>query len=141
MSEPLRPWFTRALPRAAHRAPSSRLRAVVLAAMVPVVASPALAQTQTQTQTPPAPVAGTRPPAQLPPVVVTASPLGSDLLELAAPASVLEGERLLERRAPTLGATLEGEPGVASSGFAPGAARPVIRGLDGERVRILSNGV
>lgn len=135
MSEPVRPRFKRALPGAAHRAPSSRLRAVVLAAMVPVVASPALAQT------PPASVAGARPPAQLPPVVVTASPLGSDLLELASPASVLEGDRLLERRAPTLGATLEGEPGVASSGFAPGAARPVIRGLDGERVRILSNGV
>lgn len=111
------------------------LRAALLAALVPAAPGAALAQG--------APASGNaaRAPAQLAPVIVTANPLGSDLLELAAPASVLEGDRLLERRAPTLGATLEGEPGVASSGFAPGASRPVIRGLDGERVRILSNGV
>ena len=118
-----------------RRALSPLARAVAVATLVPAVPFGAYAQTP-----PPAGSAG-RPAAQLAPVVVTASPLGSDLLELAAPASVLEGERLLERRAPTLGATLEGEPAVASSGYAPGAARPVIRGLDGERVRILSNGI
>jgi iron complex outermembrane receptor protein len=71
-------------------------------------------------------------------VVVTGHPLGRD--ELALPASVLSGDALARRRAGTLGATLDGLPGVASSGFGPQSARPVIRGLDGDRIRLLDNG-
>jgi len=123
-------------PRTTGPRVDTALRLVGLAALGSALPLVSLAQAPS-----PSPAAATRATAQLPAVVVTASPLGSDLLDLAAPASVLEGDRLLERRSPTLGATLEWEPGVASSGFAPGSARPVIRGLDGERVRILSNGV
>ena len=32
-------------------------------------------------------------------------------------------------------------PGVAATGFAPGASRPVLRGFGGERVRVLTDGV
>jgi iron complex outermembrane receptor protein len=71
-------------------------------------------------------------------VVVTGHPLGRD--ELALPATVLSGEALARRRAGTLGATLDGLPGVASAGFGPQSARPVIRGLDGDRIRLLDNG-
>ena len=71
-------------------------------------------------------------------VVVTGHPLGRD--ELALPATVLSGDALDRRRAGTLGATLDGLPGVASSGFGPQSARPVIRGLDGDRIRVLDNG-
>ncbi len=78
---------------------------------------------------------------ELPPVVVIGNPLGSALFDLAAPVSVLQGEQLRQRAAPSLGETLNGEPGISSSYFGPGASRPVIRGLDGERIRILSNGV
>jgi len=75
-------------------------------------------------------------------VTVTANPLGSSsLFDLAAPASVLQGQGLVLRRASTLGETLSGEPGLAGSAFGPGASRPVIRGLDSDRVRILQNGV
>lgn len=56
------------------------------------------------------------------------------------PFSVLSGDELVRSRAATLGESLEREPGVRSSGFAPGAGRPVIRGLDGPRVRVLSDG-
>jgi iron complex outermembrane receptor protein len=42
---------------------------------------------------------------------------------------------------PTLGATLENEPGVALRSFGPGPARPVIRGLDGDRVLIVEDGL
>ncbi len=97
--------------------------------------APGFALAQSGQATPPRPVV------QLPPVVVTGNPLGSQLLDLAAPISVLEGERLRQRIAPTLGETLSGEPGISSSWFGPNASRPVIRGLDGERIRILSNGV
>ena len=71
-------------------------------------------------------------------IVVTGNPL--DSREMAAPVSVLEGDALVLRRGTTLGATLDGLPGVSSSAFGPNASRPVIRGLDGDRVRILSNG-
>ena len=71
-------------------------------------------------------------------VVVTGNPLGRD--DLLQPASVLSGAALAERRAGTLGETLDGLPGVASSAFGPNAGRPVIRGLDGDRVRLLDNG-
>lgn len=77
----------------------------------------------------------------LPEVTVTASPLGRTWLEQAQPVSVLTGEELKQALQPTLGATLARMPGVSSTGFAPGAGRPVIRGLGDDRIRILSNGV
>src|SRR5574339_972108 len=40
----------------------------------------------------------------------------------------------------SLGATLESQPGVAARSFGPAPARPVIRGLDGDRVLILQDG-
>src|SRR5258708_32713888 len=39
-----------------------------------------------------------------------------------------------------LGETLNSEPGVSSTYFGPNSSRPIIRGLDSERVRILQNG-
>jgi len=71
-------------------------------------------------------------------VTVTGNPLGSD--ELSVPVQRLEREELLLRRQPTLGATLEGLSGVSNTWFGSNAGRPVIRGLDGDRIRILSNG-
>lgn len=73
-------------------------------------------------------------------VVVTGNPLGSDLFELAAPVSVLDGQQLFLQRKSTLGETLNELPGVSSTGFGPNSSRPVIRGLDGDRIRILQNG-
>ena len=70
-------------------------------------------------------------------VVVTGNPLGS--AEIAVPVSVLAGDALVLRRGSTLGETLNGLPGVSTSSFGPNASRPIIRGLDGDRVRILSN--
>ncbi|MBA2721779.1 MAG: TonB-dependent receptor [Methylibium sp.] len=83
-------------------------------------------------------LAQSTPPAALPPVVITGNPLGSD--SLATPASVLTGPGLVLRRGSSLGETLSGLPGVSSSYFGPNANRPVIRGQDGERIRVLGNG-
>ena len=77
---------------------------------------------------------------EAPPVIVTGNPVGSDLMDLASPADVLHGATLRARLEPTLGETLANEVGVSSSYFGPAASRPVIRGLDGERIRILQNG-
>lgn len=71
-------------------------------------------------------------------VVVTGNPLGRD--GLAQPVTVLSGDGLVLRRAGTLGETLDGLPGVAATGFGPQSSRPIIRGLDGDRVRLLDNG-
>ena len=74
-------------------------------------------------------------------VPVTANPLGAVSDELVVPVSVLSGRELSLNRESTLGDTLRTLPGVSASSFGPNASRPVIRGLDGERVRIMQNGV
>ncbi|HLF22931.1 MAG TPA: TonB-dependent receptor, partial [Burkholderiales bacterium] len=56
------------------------------------------------------------------------------------PTDVLERRSLLLKRKSSLGETLDGVPGVTSTYFGPSASRPVIRGLDGDRIRILQNG-
>ena len=77
----------------------------------------------------------------LPTVAVTGNPLGVASDELIVPVSVLNGRELSLTRAGTLGETLNGTPGVSATSFGPNASRPVIRGLDGERVRIMQNGI
>ena len=87
------------------------------------------------------PTAWAADPVQLDAVVVSASGLARQSHEMTTPAEVLEGDELVLRREATLGETLERLPGVRSSSFGAGAARPVIRGLDGARVKVLSDGV
>ena len=74
-------------------------------------------------------------------VSVTGNPLGVGSDDLVVPVSVLNGRELSLRREGTLGETLNGIPGVTATQFGPNASRPVIRGLDAERVRIMQNGV
>jgi iron complex outermembrane receptor protein len=74
-------------------------------------------------------------------VTVTATPLPRTLSEVAAPADVVSGQDLRERQEPTLGETLSKEPGVSSTYFGPNASRPVIRGQDGDHIRLLYNGL
>ena len=76
---------------------------------------------------------------ELQPQVITGNPLGSS--QLASPTTVLEGDDLTLQQQGSLGETLNKQPGVSSSYFGPGASRPIIRGLDGDRIRILRNGV
>ncbi|MCQ8186294.1 TonB-dependent receptor [Parvularcula maris] len=74
-------------------------------------------------------------------IIVTASPLDRPSDQLIAPVSILEGEELQRQLRGTLGETLRREPGVTSTSFGPGASRPIIRGLGGDRVRTLTNGI
>ena len=60
--------------------------------------------------------------------------------EAFQPTAVLAGQELTKELGMSLGATLENQPGVASRSFGPAPARPVIRGLDGDRVLILQDG-
>ncbi|NQW93402.1 MAG: TonB-dependent receptor [Polaromonas sp.] len=75
---------------------------------------------------------------QLKEVTITGNPLGAS--DLIAPSASYSGDGLLLRSKTTLGETLDGTPGVSSTYFGPNASRPIIRGQDGDRVRILNNG-
>ncbi|GKS98267.1 TonB-dependent receptor [Acidovorax sp. SUPP3434] len=85
----------------------------------------------------PTPTTPTAPAARLPEVTVTGNPLGA--ATVVAPAAQLSGDALTLRTQSTLGETLDGLPGVSSTYFGPNASRPIIRGLDGDRIRILQN--
>ena len=56
------------------------------------------------------------------------------------PTTVLSGQELTKQLESSLGATLENQPGIASRSFGSAPSRPVIRGLDGDRVQILQDG-
>lgn len=74
-------------------------------------------------------------------VVVTAVPIEGVTGDLTQPTSVLTGDELRVMLAPSLGETLAREPGMSSTFYGPAASRPVIRGLGGDRVRVLADGL
>ncbi|UVW29454.1 TonB-dependent receptor domain-containing protein [Massilia sp. H6] len=79
-------------------------------------------------------------PDSVPTVVISASALGLLGDDMITPVTTLAGGELVRVRESTLGETLNNQPGITSSHFGAGASRPVIRGMDGPRVKILSDG-
>jgi iron complex outermembrane receptor protein len=71
---------------------------------------------------------------------VSVSPDPRDQFASYQPTSVLAGQDLNRELEMTIGGTLAAQPGVAERSFGPGPSRPVIRGLDGDRVLILEDG-
>ena len=74
-------------------------------------------------------------------VTVTAVPTRAGESHLAQPAIVLADDELRRKQLATLGETLNRELGMSSTSFGAGASRPLIRGLGGERVRVLDSGI
>jgi iron complex outermembrane receptor protein len=72
--------------------------------------------------------------------ILVSAPLHKSSAETALPVTVIDSDELRERAAASLGATLDGSPGVASASFGPGVGQPVVRGQSGPRVRVLQNG-
>jgi len=68
-------------------------------------------------------------------------PQGGTAMDSTQPVEVLAGEALDDKKEATLGETLQSEVGIHSTYFGPGAGRPVIRGLGGNRVRITEDGL
>ena len=68
-------------------------------------------------------------------ILVTAPGLRE--LDIIPGTSVVRGEELQRELDGQLGDLLQELPGVSTTAFAPGASRPVLRGLQGERVRVL----
>ena len=73
--------------------------------------------------------------------VTSVSPNSRNQFDAYQATNVLGGQELTQQLQGTLGATLQNEPGVAMRSFGPGPARPVIRGLDGDRVLVLQDGL
>ena len=74
-------------------------------------------------------------------LVVSAGVGATRRTEAYQPASVVTSRELVATGEASLGETLSGEPGVSSTYFGPGASRPLIRGIGGDRVRILEGGI
>ena len=74
-------------------------------------------------------------------IVVTAAPFGISADATTIAVDVIDEEALLSAPSLSLGDILNGLPGVRSTSFSAGASRPVIRGLSGPRVQVLTNGL
>lgn len=72
-------------------------------------------------------------------IVITAG--GLERLDVLAGTSVLEGESLQRNLDGQIGEVLTRVPGVSATSFSPGASRPVLRGFQGDRVRVLVDGI
>jgi iron complex outermembrane receptor protein len=73
-------------------------------------------------------------------IVVTA-PFQRNQDDILSGTTVLTGAELTRQMRPTVGETLARQPGVSATSFGPNASRPVLRGLQGERVRVLTDGI
>lgn len=114
--------------------PSSRkiaVRAVLLAGLSVAVLTAGAAIADTVSQ----------PEAEGADVVITGRGYRVQKDALMSHIDIISREQIDQKPASGLGDALAYLPGVRSSGFAPGASRPIIRGLEGFRVLVLNNGM
>ncbi|MFP4203937.1 MAG: TonB-dependent receptor [Opitutales bacterium] len=84
---------------------------------------------------------GGKPVYQLEEFVVTGTALPMRSFEAASDISMLAGREKLRRQAANLGETLDHLPSVSTIKTGSGVGKPVIRGLSGNRIRVLQDGV
>lgn len=99
------------------------------------LAFPALAQTA------PTPDAGDQAYHDDQPAIVVTALIPRKQGDILSGTTVVSGEKLTRELRPTIGETLARQPGVSATSFGPNASRPVLRGFQGERVRILTDGI
>ncbi len=114
-------------------APKPRLEVLLLAATA-LAPLPLAAQTHDRS----APGDYHNPPSEE--IVVTA-PYQRDRASALSGVSVLTGTALTRDIRPSLGETLGRQAGVSATSFGPNASRPVLRGFQGDRVRVLTDGI
>ena len=74
-------------------------------------------------------------------IVVSGAYEGRKLGETILGATVMRKEEIQRQLDSSLGETLKHQPGMSSTFFGPGASRPIIRGLGGDRIRVLDSGI
>jgi iron complex outermembrane receptor protein len=120
----------------------STLLAGAVTALLPsaALAQDAPAATPEETLDAPAPEASNDPHADhTQDIIVTGFRRDRD--EILSGISVVSGGELARELRPTIGETLARQPGVSATSFGPNASRPVLRGFQGERVRVLTDGI
>ncbi len=78
---------------------------------------------------------------ETPPEIIVTAPYQRARDDVLSGTSVLSGSDLTAALRPSIGETLARQPGVSATSFGPNASRPVLRGLQGERVRVLTDGI
>jgi iron complex outermembrane receptor protein len=73
-------------------------------------------------------------------IVVTGALTRRSREDVLSPITTLAGAELDRRMDATVAAALEGKPGLATTSLGPATARPVIRGLGGDRIVMLEDG-
>lgn len=73
-------------------------------------------------------------------IVVTASPLTTDQDETPSITAKIDRDQILANGGASISDSLANVPGISATSFASGASRPIIRGMDATRVRILEDG-
>jgi iron complex outermembrane receptor protein len=76
---------------------------------------------------------------EMAPFVVSASATPKSIYDLVAPVSVLQNESLSDSLNSTVGETLNGLAGIHATGYSSGASRPIIRGFDGPRIKVMQD--
>ena len=72
-------------------------------------------------------------------IIVTAPYV--ERLDILSGTSALSGEKLAAETQGQIGDMLTSLPGVSATSFSPGASRPVLRGFQGNRVAVLTDGI
>ncbi len=78
---------------------------------------------------------------EIPKVVVKSQHLSSKLNDLYEYSHTLQGKKLQKELGSTLATTLKNQPGISIRSMGPAPARPVMRGLSGDRIIISEDGV
>ena len=73
-------------------------------------------------------------------IIVTASPLTTDQDETPSITAKIDRDQILANGGASISDSLANVPGISATSFASGASRPIIRGMDATRVRILEDG-
>ena len=73
--------------------------------------------------------------------ILVSAPLRTSERDVLSGTSIVTGEALQRDLRSTIGETLARQPGVSSTAFGPNASRPILRGFQGERVSVLSDGI
>ncbi len=107
-----------------------------------MIASPALAQTADEPAiADQSTAAGTTTPAPQPRDIIVTAALPQSERDVLQGTSVISGEELTRNLRPTIGETLARQPGVSATSFGPSASRPILRGFQGDRIRVLTDGI
>ena len=74
-------------------------------------------------------------------IIVTSSYIDQTLTEIENPLHVLSGDDVSSMPTQSLGELIDNLVGVSSTDYGSGVGQPIIRGMSGNRVKILNNGM